>query len=151
MLLSLDLFGAPAPTFNIRGETKVRTYFGAVLSTMIITVTLLFSLVKLEHLLSKHNPTVNTFEDKNVFGTADVYKPASSEEFMMAFAVTSEKDAWKVKHDPRFVKWLAYQRTVLNGEETYNEVPLHPCTEEEYTLFHEPEDDDTARLFELIK
>ena len=59
MLLSLDLFGEPAPTFNIRGETRIRTYFGAVLSTMIITVTLLFSLFKLQHLLSRHNPTVN--------------------------------------------------------------------------------------------
>lgn len=92
MLLSLDLFGAPAPTFNIRGESEVRTFCGGIVSSVIITVTILFALLKLQHLLSKHNPSVNAFEDKNAWGTGDVMMPGDSDDFMMAFAVTSVGD-----------------------------------------------------------
>ena len=80
-----------------------------------------------------------------------MYRPASSDEFMMAFAVTSVNDPHVVKHDQRFVKWLAYQRVVEGGIETQFEVPMHTCTEEEYARFHEPEDEDTARIFSVIK
>ena len=100
----------------------MRTFFGGIISAMIISVTVLFSFLKLQHLLSKHNPTVNTFEEKNVFGIADVYRPESSEEFMIAFVVTSVNDPDTVKHDPHFVKWLAYQRIRMDGKETQREV-----------------------------
>ena len=71
-------------------------------------------------------------------------KPAESEDFMMAFAVSSIIDENLVKHDPHFVKWISYQRNVIDGVETASEIPLHKCTDEEYARFHEPEDDDTS-------
>ena len=41
---------------------------------------------------------------------------------MIAFAVTSVNDPDTVKHDPHFVKWLAYQRIRMDGKETQREV-----------------------------
>lgn len=116
MLLSMDMFGAPAPTFNIRGEGEVRTYLGGIISSAIIAVTILFSLLKMQHLLSKHNPSVNVFKDINAWGIGDVMMPADSDNFMIAFAVTSIGDPSQVKNDPSFVKWLSYQRNVVDGE-----------------------------------
>ena len=145
MLLSLDLFGAPAPTFNISGEGEVRTFCGGIVSSVIITVTMLFSLLKLQHLMSKHNPSINVFEDINAWGTGDVMVPEESDDFMVAFAVTSIGDPVRVKNDPSFVKWVAFQRNVVDGQETAYEVPVHKCTDEEYARFHEPEDEDTLR------
>lgn len=147
----MDIFGAPAPSFNIRGEAKVRTNCGGVVTSAILSVTLLFSIVKFQHLITKHNPAVTAYQDKNSWGTADMLRPGSIDDFMMAFAVTSHREPRTVKHDPSFVKWISYQRNVANGEETSNEVPLHKCTDEEYGRFAEPEDDDTVRQVEEIK
>ena len=61
MLLTLDMFGAPLPAFNLNGKEKVRTYGGGCMSLSIIYVTFLYATLKLQHLLSKHNPSVNTF------------------------------------------------------------------------------------------
>ena len=108
MLLSLDLFGAPAPTFNIRGESEVRTYCGGIVSSVIMTVVVLFALLKLQHLLSKQNPSVNAFLDKNAWGIGDVLEPADHKDYMMAFAVSSIGNANVVKHVPQFVKWISY-------------------------------------------
>ena len=61
MLLIMDMFSEPLPTFNIKGQSDVRTHCGGCLSMLIIITAITFALVKLEHLLEKHNPTVNIF------------------------------------------------------------------------------------------
>ena len=53
-----DYFGAPIPSFNLRGETEVKTSAGACLSIIVSALTLAFSLIKFEHLASRKNPTV---------------------------------------------------------------------------------------------
>jgi len=58
-LLKLDLFGASLPGFSLAGEEKVRTHIGGLVSFVIAYTTLLFGLLKLNHLLTKHNPQVN--------------------------------------------------------------------------------------------
>ena len=66
--------------------------------------TFLFAVLKLQHLLSKHNPTVNTFVQRDAFDETDVWRGADNDDFMMAFAVVDFVTG-EVKNDPRFVKW----------------------------------------------
>ena len=47
---NLDLFAAPVPSFNLAGEESRKTWAGALSSILIMTLTLLFGLVKLEHM-----------------------------------------------------------------------------------------------------
>ena len=57
----IDLFGAPMPTFNIKGETKVMTVSGGVLTIFIFIVFLIYALLKLEMLVTAKNPTVTEY------------------------------------------------------------------------------------------
>ena len=55
-----DSFGAPMPSFNMGGETKVMTSIGACISLIFKILILIFGMIKLEHLLNRKNPTLNT-------------------------------------------------------------------------------------------
>lgn len=90
-------------------------------------VLFLFAVLKLQHLLSKHNPSVNTFVERDVFDEEDVWYGAENEEYAMAFSVTHFIDG-DVKNDPKFVKWYAEYVIQKDGEFSYKQVPMHQCT-----------------------
>ena len=106
MLLTLDMYKEPLPSFNIDGLTHVRTHCGGLVSLIIILILFMFSVLKFDHLLSKHNPQVNTFVDKDVFDENDVWNADADDDFIMAFAV-ADFITGEVKDDPKFVKWFA--------------------------------------------
>ena len=60
----LDFFGASVPGFNLRGEDKVNTTTGGVISFLILYTIFLFALVKLPKLLLRENPTVTQFMEE---------------------------------------------------------------------------------------
>ena len=81
-LKALDIFGKPVPTFNIRGQTEVKTMCGALMSFVIMFLTIMFGILKLQHLIEKKNPTINT----NISPLeAGVKYNIDQDEFMMAF------------------------------------------------------------------
>ena len=45
----------------------------------------------------------------------------------MAFAVTDYVTG-EVKDNPKYVKWYGMLYDTVDGETTYHQVPLHPCT-----------------------
>ena len=106
MLLTLDMYQEPLPTFNIAGFSNVRTHCGGLTTLIIILVLFMFALLKLQHLLSKHNPQVNSFVEKDAFDENDVWTTGDSDDFMMAFTATHFING-EVKNDPKFVKWYA--------------------------------------------
>ena len=55
-----DIFGKHVPSFSLGGRTEVRTKSGAILTIIILSLTLVFGLVKLQHLLERKNPLINT-------------------------------------------------------------------------------------------
>ena len=81
---SLDMFGAPVPNLNLRGRAEVKTYCGAYISMMIFILTLLFGILKLQHLAAHKNPQIMTnkipLEEDEPFNIG-------VDDFMMAFAV----------------------------------------------------------------
>ena len=82
-LLDIDMFGAEVPTFNMKGQRKFKTSYGACTSVLILSLTLAFALVKLTHLDERKNPTITTnfspLENNQRFNTG-------SDDFMMAFS-----------------------------------------------------------------
>ena len=58
----LDFFGAPIQSFNLRGQTEIKTSTGACLSIIISVCILAFSLIKFERLVTRKNPTVTVNE-----------------------------------------------------------------------------------------
>ena len=71
---------------------------------MLMIILTLFGLLKLSHLLSFHNPSINTYTEIDALSGWD-FDPVEND-FFMAFALEdySSKEA---RDDPKFVKWLA--------------------------------------------
>ena len=101
------MFSKPLPMFNIKGQSSVRTHCGGCLSILIIITAIAFALVKLDHLLEKHNPTVNIFTEEDALDETEIWRANEHEDFMMAFTVTGTSIR-SVKDDPTYVKWFAY-------------------------------------------
>ena len=76
------------------------TSIGACISFVIRILILIFGLIKLEHLLSRKNPTLSKNEEALEVG--EIYETAK-EEFMLAFTV--EHWATGVRDDPRYIQW----------------------------------------------
>ena len=70
-LLSIDNFGLPIPSFNLKGKTHITTWVGGLLSAMIFTITLAYATQKLHALYLGLDPTINEnieakyFSDEN--------------------------------------------------------------------------------------
>lgn len=73
MLLTLDMFKEPLPAFNIEGEGHIRTYCGGCVSLIIVYVLFLFAMLKLTHLMSRQNPQVNTYVEREAFDESDIW------------------------------------------------------------------------------
>ena len=136
MLLTLDMFSEPLPAFNIDGSGSVRTYCGGCVSLLMMYVIFLFAVLKFQHLISKHNPSVNTFVERDAFDENDVWV-GSETDFMMAFAVTDYLTG-EIKADKKFVKWFAQYHIQEDGEWSSVEVPMYECTEADFARFHKP-------------
>ena len=82
---NLDMFGAPAPNFNTGGKATVKTSCGACATLLVFALVLPSTLLKLQYLAEKKNPSITTYtvplEAGERLNTGD-------EDFRMAFAVT---------------------------------------------------------------
>ena len=67
-------------------------------------MTVLFAILKFQHLVERHNPTINQRieHDALLDASYDMRLP----EFTMAFALESVEGN-VTRHDPRFIKWFA--------------------------------------------
>ena len=55
----VDSFGAPIPSFNLRGETHATTRIGGFLTVSILTLTLAFAVQTLFAIFTGSDPTIN--------------------------------------------------------------------------------------------
>lgn len=104
MFHNLDNFGKEVPAFNIGGETRVSTVCGGVISVAVLTLTLIYSVIKLTQLIDKHNPTINEVTIPDYF---TIYEKLNLNEanFRMAFTVENAFGKKKRMDDPRYVKF----------------------------------------------
>ena len=139
VLKSLDMFGAPVPNLNIRGRGEVKTVCGACTSLVIFALTLLFGIIKMEHLALRKNPSITTntspLEAGERFDTG-------SDDFMIAFAVEDIKGV--PLNDARYIRWQVVSLNLENGEKNKTEEFLQPCSQDAMNKFYPAESSQTA-------
>ena len=62
----LDIFPASMPSFNVHGKSDVQTFFGASISFLIVSLTVLFALLKMQQLQQKKNPSVSKISSSDL-------------------------------------------------------------------------------------
>ena len=141
---NLDMFGALPPNFNIRGQKTVKTSCGACVSFLILTIVLLFALLKMQHLIERKSPLITTnatpLEAGERFNLGD-------EDFTMAFAVTNYIDGTP-KSDPRYINWI-FRVDSDDGDTEWQ--TLHPCSEAELAKFDPPKSEAIAKEVEALQ
>ena len=83
---NLDNYGKEVPAFNVGGETRVSTVCGGIISVLVMTLTLTYSIVKLTQLINKQNPTINQVTIPNHYAPID-RQNLNDINFRMAFTV----------------------------------------------------------------
>ena len=56
---SIDRYGQNVPAFNIKGASVIRTSIGGILTGIVITLTLVYFIVKLQALIDRSDPIIN--------------------------------------------------------------------------------------------
>ena len=126
--LDFDIFGSPIPTFTIAGHSKVRTVAGSCASIMIFALTLVFGLLKLQHLLLRKNPLINTnIMPLPMLTTYDT----NQAKFKMAVSAESYDTGAGIS-DPRYVRWVVSYVQRRNNVFNNKIYPMHKCHEEEF-------------------
>lgn len=135
-LKQVDMFGAKLPTFNIKGHTKVLTVTGGILTSLLFIIFSGYALLKLTHLLDKHNPGISELKENNFYDFNTRVK-MSEIGFKMAFSVEGYFDG-KIKDDPRYVKLMARMYYKTDGRAHEKILSLHKCTDKDWSEFDEP-------------
>ena len=131
---TLDAFGEKLPTFNIKGSDRVNTIAGGVLSIVLYMTVFMYSMIKLGHLVTKHNPNISTFyKDNEMYG---ISLNLNERKFRFAFTVESYRQPKEQKNDPRYVKYLVRYYGKRKGKEFQRILPYHKCTEDDYKEFY---------------
>ena len=86
MLKTVDMFAIDLPKFNMRGEESVKTNIGGCCSIIIIYLSLMYAVHKFNHLVTRHNPQVLSYQVRDVFDVDDRFETSKSD-FMLAVAV----------------------------------------------------------------
>ena len=147
MLKTLDLFGAQVPAFNVRGRNTVSTHCGGCMSLAIMYITFVFATLKLQHLISHHNPSVNDYVEKNAFDHTVEYSP-KEKKFKLALRVQNYLTG-EMMNDTSFVKWFAEYMVSIDGNRTSYPIDMHLCTDEDYESFFEPTAEAATRLTKI--
>jgi len=136
LLQRIDIFGANLPMFNLSGETQVLTKTGGCLSLVVLMVFLTYGVIKLQHLMDKHNPFISEVTEKNRFDY-NTRLNLNEINFKMAFSVEGYLDN-QVRDDPRYVKYIVRIYGKKNDVEYQELIPFHKCTKDDWDHFLDP-------------
>ena len=126
----LDSFPASVPGFNIRGEKIVSTSIGGCVTFIMLSVTFLFATLKFQHLILRHNPSINSHTEyfANRGSRFDINQP----DFQIAVSL-NQFGSFEPLSDPNYLQWVAQYIQYKNGQlKEYGEpIPLRRCSEED--------------------
>ena len=134
IMRQLDTFGQDIPTFNLRGENRINTVCGGVLTTMICTIVLIYCSVKGVDFFDKRNPQISQLITKDHFGNEDLVNLTEANiQFAFSFEGYVDKET---KIDSRYVKYLARTYGKRNGVFFEEVISYHKCDEKDYEKFY---------------
>ena len=142
-----DIFGEPVHSFNINGSYKIGSVAGLFLSIIVITLTLLFAIIKSNHLTTGKNPNISYSEEYDNFGTPE----QGMIDINMISAAFYVQDYFtkEAKDDPRFVEW---EVNTWTGNETPDQTfGVHKCNEDDFEKFYQPGKTIAKKVEELKK
>ena len=93
------------PQLNVKGESIVPTCSGGLVTLLVMLITILFTLLKLEHMLRRNNPSITKFDDASDFYLGEKFDLTEGKNNQMAFAI--ENSSTGLKYDDRFFKIVA--------------------------------------------
>ena len=129
LLEHIDAFGEDLPTFNIRGNDKITSTAGGVVTILIAFVVFAFTLVKFTHFMERHNPNMSSYSKQIEIGDSLNFGQANTR---IAFAIEDYYDPIELKDDDRYVRWVV-RMFGKKDDVTYHELlPFHRCTEEDF-------------------
>lgn len=84
----------------------MKSHIGGFCSLIVSLITFMFAALKIQHLLLKKNPTINTYEIQDAFDGVNDKLQLSESDFMLAVGF----DSWIEqggRNDPRYIQWVA--------------------------------------------
>ena len=66
-LKNIDQYGQEIPSFNLKGEARVNTLFGGIITILILSLTFIYAVLKGIALIERTNPTINDFPIPSYF------------------------------------------------------------------------------------
>ena len=147
-----DSFGKEVPSFNVEGDSQVRTVIGGFMTLTILTVTLGYSITKFADLTEGNNPNINLKTIPNYYGPTDGLNLATETNFRLAVGMrwADYPDDVSLQYDPQAVRWLARLTSIEKGAPAYTDLPLHSCTEADYREFYPLRDKDRDTFDALV-
>ena len=79
------MFGAPLPTFNLKGKNTVHTVSGGIMTFLVILVMLIYGSIKMFHLVSRDNPNIVAYLERNYY-THNNHLDLNKIDFHLAFS-----------------------------------------------------------------
>ena len=110
---------------------------------MITYTVFLFSLLKLSHLIQRHNPNVVSYNLEGDLTSEDRFD-LSSDQFGFMIAAGFHGFYSGAKSDHTYIKWFARTMTSTNGVISSRIIPMHPCTDEDFAKFYPPKKSSEA-------
>ena len=127
----MDGFGKEIPSFNLRGENRVNSVCGGVVTTVILTLVLIYASMKAIDLVEKRNPTTSQGTIEDEFSQAYVL---NFNEVNHRFAFSVESGLNPIgKNASQYVKWMVRILGIADGKVYEKVLPYHKCTEDEYS------------------
>ena len=129
MLLQLDLFGRPLPTFNIKGHEKVKTWPGVLLTILMFCTVITLSCLLGIRLYNGTNPIISEHTESGVLPRDFQYNFTQ-----MAFGVYDSN--FTSKDNFNFVEFRAVLVRSIQGVQQEKELAIHKCSEEDLEKFY---------------
>ena len=141
------MFGAQLPKVNVQGSEVAKTKTGGLMSFFVMSLTFLFAVHKLQHLLERKNPLISTF-DQEIEPSEENSFSLNTDGFMIAFGIDRYQNGGNdYKNDERYVRWFARINTQkLNGEDEVKYLPVRKCSPEDFEKFYEPAKSSAKRI-----
>ena len=84
---SQDSFGKEVPSFNLEGDTQVRTLPGGFVTLTILTVTLAYAITKFADLSQGRNPNITESFVSDYYSSKDEFNLATDTNFRLALGM----------------------------------------------------------------
>lgn len=128
----------------MRGRTSISSWPGGALSFAIFFIIMIYATLKMIQLLSRANPNVSSYIEKNFFDSSHIMN-FKQNGIRFAFGIEGFMDK-ELKRDSRYVKNLVRFWGKLDGVEYEKVIPVHKCTAEDFEEFAPPQPEAIGML-----